>query len=79
MTVSKTHIKPHSRIAQLEQEIADKEAERNRIRLEAIVELRANQHSLSTIGKEVGLTRGRVHQLIAIYEAGNGPIKAGNK
>lgn len=71
MTISRHNINPHPRIAQLEQEIADKEAERKRIRLEAIIELRKQKQSLQRIGDQVGLTRSAVHQILAVYEAGN--------
>jgi hypothetical protein len=71
MSVSTQKINPHPRIAQLEQEIADKEAERKRIRLDAIVELRKTGQSLKKIGDQVGLSHGAVHQILAVYEAGN--------
>lgn len=70
MSISKKEINPHPLIAQLEREIADMEAERKRIRLEAIVALRGAGQSLKKIGDQVGLSHGAVHQILAVYEAG---------
>ena len=71
MSVSKFKVNPHPRIAQLEREIADMEAERKRIRLDVIVALRTDGQSLKKIGDQVGLSHGAVHQILAVYEAGN--------
>lgn len=75
MTVSKTHINPINRIAQLEQEIASAELERKRIRLEVMVELEKAGLSRRAIGEHVKLSHSAVHQMLAVYHARQDALK----